>query len=1176
MQPHQRFRNTGADATLTRPTHATKSLPDPVTHQGSQGDPATAVGYDKAQHDDDDENDVDDDDDEDNSEDENEEFPLDEPIKDALTSALDDSFNFSGTYALMKNYPLAPNPGLVVENIDPIGLPLAPSEAVRLRAVCKRAPFGKGERTIVDTDVRDTWELDPSQFKFANPAWDQWLRDIPPSSPPRAELYKLLLYEVGSHFLPHQDTEKVPGMFATVIVVLPSEFAGGQVHVTHGSQGKVFDAAIGSAFSTTVLSWYTDVMHEVKPITGGHRLALSYNIIHTATSIRPSLPEADGPIQELRRLKGTDAAKATHLRDICDELGFRVYLGSLQYRVSGQAENDCGYDYYSRRKRNRYAYDDYDDEQDIDDIDMGEILETSCTVQLIAGPGGQLVGSEQSLNMEEELMAPEDVFEDMVPDDKEYEGYQGNYGGTLDHFYRRTVLLIFPDSQHVSVVKSLGGTAAAVASLRASSSLLATKEEQGLAEIALQAKSKSAGRAVADAALRWKDPYLFLRASNSCNAGSDIKVLGSSRIEQAYDVFGFKFIGSLISNILTHSASNHARLGLIDALVGHASRADDTLPDEWFDTQRAKVLSTLKKPDIDDIQPLALSIWTYFGTPFLRETVLPQLTAYSCSADWWKTFMSALHSARANQSLDWVEPLLSSAKFKHHLYALTNNSARFMFIDDIEKSAPPNSPVSEWCLKHRGRLLPKLRVIPFLAEFWGPFLVAVIRPGNGMDCLYEGCSQDVLSALKDPLEIALEHSTTNQQRFSLLGCIEKATAGQLHFQNYIAERRKWALHHLLPPQTCADEITRIVTAVQGDASYEPILLARLSSFLCPLPFWTALIKAFHPHASHSCPRLSDSLQRLLQQFVQLAITQADIAPAPKSTTTSTHQSYHGTRTAAPPTPPVFITIRSLLALCVETHNAPSARLVFEKVFIQTTKQSHIVHTLVPITQHVNNFMDIHKLAHDMAPFDEFYRRTIGSYINLVLGPKPQSTPSEWKGGRSPCSCTDCHDVNRLVAKNHNEFTWRAAQYRRSHVEEKLRGQPGLTMSTVRHGSPHGLQVTKSASYTALAIWQSRSKTGGQLLRSIGNNDVLRSIWSSQPGGIEAISQQLVGNAAAPVAAASSSGSRVCHSGQPAAQTATRLSNVLAPLPIQRAEVPPAVVPQKRKAATQIAFIDLTD
>ena len=40
-----------------------------------------------------------------------------------------------------------------------------------------------------------------------------------------AEIYKLLLYEKGQHFLAHKDTEKVEGMFATMIVVLPASTA---------------------------------------------------------------------------------------------------------------------------------------------------------------------------------------------------------------------------------------------------------------------------------------------------------------------------------------------------------------------------------------------------------------------------------------------------------------------------------------------------------------------------------------------------------------------------------------------------------------------------------------------------------------------------------------------------------------------------------------------------------------------------------------------------------------------------------------------------------------------------------------------------------------------------------------------------------------------------------------
>jgi hypothetical protein len=37
-----------------------------------------------------------------------------------------------------------------------------------------------------------------------------------------AQLYKMLLYERGSHFAPHRDSEKQEGMVATLVVMLPS------------------------------------------------------------------------------------------------------------------------------------------------------------------------------------------------------------------------------------------------------------------------------------------------------------------------------------------------------------------------------------------------------------------------------------------------------------------------------------------------------------------------------------------------------------------------------------------------------------------------------------------------------------------------------------------------------------------------------------------------------------------------------------------------------------------------------------------------------------------------------------------------------------------------------------------------------------------------------------------
>lgn len=111
---------------------------------------------------------------------------------------------------------------------------------------------------------------------------------------------------VNHSFLPHQEyvspafflargqlilmdassTEKSPGMFATIIIVLLSSYSGGQVHVSHSASSHLYDLAPSSASATSVLAWYTDVIHEVKPITSGYCLALSYNLIHTSQEFR--------------------------------------------------------------------------------------------------------------------------------------------------------------------------------------------------------------------------------------------------------------------------------------------------------------------------------------------------------------------------------------------------------------------------------------------------------------------------------------------------------------------------------------------------------------------------------------------------------------------------------------------------------------------------------------------------------------------------------------------------------------------------------------------------------------------------------------------------------------------------------------------------------------------------
>jgi hypothetical protein len=73
-----------------------------------------------------------------------------------------------------------------------------------------QAPFGHGERTVVDKEVRDTWEIEPGKVAFSNLEWLAFVtgnvvRQVcaelgvsVQASMPRCELYKLLLYETGS------------------------------------------------------------------------------------------------------------------------------------------------------------------------------------------------------------------------------------------------------------------------------------------------------------------------------------------------------------------------------------------------------------------------------------------------------------------------------------------------------------------------------------------------------------------------------------------------------------------------------------------------------------------------------------------------------------------------------------------------------------------------------------------------------------------------------------------------------------------------------------------------------------------------------------------------------------------------------------------------------------------
>lgn len=124
--------------------------------------------------------------------------------------------NYSGSFAHAGSLSSAQIPGLWINELGTVCLPLSERDAVELRKACHQAQFGKGSETIIDTDVRNTWELNTDQFQLQSPAWQatvdlaveevaQALGVVGGSTAIRAEKYKLLLYDEGAFFESHTE-----------------------------------------------------------------------------------------------------------------------------------------------------------------------------------------------------------------------------------------------------------------------------------------------------------------------------------------------------------------------------------------------------------------------------------------------------------------------------------------------------------------------------------------------------------------------------------------------------------------------------------------------------------------------------------------------------------------------------------------------------------------------------------------------------------------------------------------------------------------------------------------------------------------------------------------------------------------------------------------------------------
>ena len=157
--------------------------------------------------------------------------------------------------------------------------------------ICSVASFGLGKKKVTDKSYRDALKLEPDRFQTSFQLCSTQLLvelqnimmpDMCPNKYVRAELYKLNIYSgPGGHFKSHVDTPRSSEMFGSLVVCLPTQFTGGELVTRHKGQEIRFDWSSTPQSPKKKVSWaafFSDVEHEVLPVTDGHRITLTYNL----------------------------------------------------------------------------------------------------------------------------------------------------------------------------------------------------------------------------------------------------------------------------------------------------------------------------------------------------------------------------------------------------------------------------------------------------------------------------------------------------------------------------------------------------------------------------------------------------------------------------------------------------------------------------------------------------------------------------------------------------------------------------------------------------------------------------------------------------------------------------------------------------------------------------------
>ena len=234
-------------------------------------------------------------------------------------------------------------------------------------------------------------------------------------------------------------------MFGTLVISLPSKHTGGEVIMKHCGEEMIYKS---SDHHTSFAAWYSDVSHQVLPVTSGYRWVLSYNLAIDKSLPTPSAALGRSELRPLRHcirrwlaldkksrqspytyhmleyeyteanisyktLKARDLAQVTALREACKGLPVTILLALVEKMERGSVmANPFGW------------YNEPDEESDEGGYCIEDVLVSSLAVKFLQDLDGQVVPGKMFIK-EDHLLEPF-TFDSLDPDKEDYEKHTGN------------------------------------------------------------------------------------------------------------------------------------------------------------------------------------------------------------------------------------------------------------------------------------------------------------------------------------------------------------------------------------------------------------------------------------------------------------------------------------------------------------------------------------------------------------------------------------------------------------------------------------------------------------------------------------------------------------------------------------------------------------------------------